>query len=322
MSNRGLVARSNGPLWAVSVYFNPSGYRRRLWNYRVFREQLAAPLLTVELGFDGRFDLTGDDADLLIQLPGRDILWQKERLLNLAVQALPPEVTKAVWLDCDVIFERADWPHLAEQALDEFPLVQAYTEMIRLPREDHPVPPATFERFEAGRPAICSLVSPSADLRTVCREFPRLPGRALPGPIGFGWAFRRELIERHSFYDVGILGGGDMSLVAALAGCYDLAIEHHHLNSLASEHYLHWARPLHAEVGQQVGCLPGRIAHLWHGEMQHRGYDSRYAGLRQFAFDPARDIAHDERGVWRWASHKPEMHAYVAEYFASRREDG
>jgi len=81
-------------LWAITCYFNPVRYERRLANYRRFREHLSVPLLTVELCYDGRFDLDDGAADVMLQLPGTDVMWQKERLLNVAVAALPPECTK------------------------------------------------------------------------------------------------------------------------------------------------------------------------------------------------------------------------------------
>jgi hypothetical protein len=63
--------------------------------------------VTVELSFDGRFDLTDQDADILIQLSGGAVLWQKERLLNLAIKAAPAGVKHIAWFDCDVILQRA-----------------------------------------------------------------------------------------------------------------------------------------------------------------------------------------------------------------------
>jgi hypothetical protein len=76
-------------LWAITYYFNPMRYESRRLNYRVFRRRLGIPLLAVELSFDGISDLGRDDADILVSLHGGDILWQKERLLNLALGALP-----------------------------------------------------------------------------------------------------------------------------------------------------------------------------------------------------------------------------------------
>src|SRR5271169_6865582 len=74
-------------MWAITSYFNPIPYRRRSFNYHVFRRNLDLPLVTVELGFDGRYELTNKDADVLIQIDGGAVLWQKERLLNLALRA-------------------------------------------------------------------------------------------------------------------------------------------------------------------------------------------------------------------------------------------
>ena len=71
-------------LWAIASFFNPLGYQTRLTNYRIFRRHLGVPLLTVEQGYDGRFELDGQDATILVQVPARDVMWQKERLLNLA----------------------------------------------------------------------------------------------------------------------------------------------------------------------------------------------------------------------------------------------
>src|SRR5215204_6644330 len=92
------------PLWAITSYFNPMRYGRRLANYRLFREHLKVPLLTVELSFGAEdFELREGEADILVQLRGQDILWQKERLLNVALGELPSGCTKVVWLDCDVV---------------------------------------------------------------------------------------------------------------------------------------------------------------------------------------------------------------------------
>ena len=74
--------------------------------------------------------------------------------------------------------------------------------------------------------------------------------------------------------------------------------------------------------GAQVAFVPGRLFHLWHGETENRGYKDRYQRLERFAFDPFADIAMDGSGVWQWNSDKREMHAYLRDYFVSRREDG
>lgn len=51
-------------LWAMTSFFNPVKYQRRLENFRVFRKLLEALLVTVELAF-GDFQLTSDDACII-----------------------------------------------------------------------------------------------------------------------------------------------------------------------------------------------------------------------------------------------------------------
>src|SRR5689334_2939258 len=113
-----------GALWAITSYFNPVRYCNRRKNYGEFRRRLDLPLLTVELSFDLGFALGASDAEILIQSSGGDAMWQKERLLNIALEALPPACQKIVWLDCDIVFKRDDWIEAIDRGLDSVPLLQ------------------------------------------------------------------------------------------------------------------------------------------------------------------------------------------------------
>ena len=64
---------SQDMLWAITCYFNPIGYRRRLSSYRVFRRRLNVPLVTVELGYHDVFELTDG---------GGMALYVRDRLLD------------------------------------------------------------------------------------------------------------------------------------------------------------------------------------------------------------------------------------------------
>ena len=120
-------------LWAITSFFNPAGFNSRLANYRVFRERLGIPLLTVEMTFDGNFALNSDDCDILLQLRGEDVMWQKECLLNLAVNRLPAECDLVAWIDCDVVFEAPDWDVALTEALDQYALVHLFDHRVNLP---------------------------------------------------------------------------------------------------------------------------------------------------------------------------------------------
>jgi hypothetical protein len=139
---------------------------------------------------------------------------------------------------------------------------------------------------------------------------------------GYTWAARRELLDRHGFYDGCIVGGGDRAMAGAAYGCHDEVINFAGMNNRQSEGYLAWAEPFHETIGTAVGWTTGDIYHLWHGHMRDRASVQRHGILTRFEFDPSQDVVIDDSGCWRWNTDKPQMHARVREYFASRQEDG
>jgi hypothetical protein len=304
-------------LWAITSYFNPAGWRRRRANYRVFRERLSVPLVTVELAYGPDFELSEGDAEILLQLRGRDVMWQKERLLNVALKALPAHCRKVVWMDCDVIFGSSDWPETVSRQLDRFMIVQPFRSVHHLPPEwTELVPAAAAFTRESVASGIASGMSAAPMLNDIC------PNGSLPRTPGLTWAARRELLDKHDFYDLCIIGGGDRATAAAVYGCFDSVVNFHGMNSRQKERFLVWAEPFHETAGGAAGFVDGDIYHLWHGEILDRASVPRHGILTQFEFDPFVDIAIDGSGVWSWSTDKPQMHACVREYFASRREDG
>lgn len=318
--SRSFPVRQTGTLWAITTYFNPLGYARRLDAYRVFSQALRAPLLTVELGFDNRFYLQRDDADILLRISGRDVMWQKERLLNLALSALPETCDMVAWLDCDILFDQDDWPRRVEALLARHPLAQLYQNV-------HYLDPAWQSGSSLAAHRInsrSSLASGAASGRDVdaCLAHPSPQQRPGTYANGMAWAARRELLDRFGFYDACIIGGGDRAISSAAFGCFEHVRNWHEFNDRQWTYYLEWAEPFHDACRGSVGVLQGDIHHQWHGKASDRGLGTRHGGLRKFDFDPARDIAIDSQGCWAWNSEKPELHAYVREYFRSRREDG
>jgi hypothetical protein len=304
----------------MTSYFNFMGYRRRLANYHVFRQRLGLPLATVELACANDFQLAPGDADLLIQLRCRDIMWQKERLLDIARRALPAACRKIVWLDCDVVFARSDWADEADRLLDRFMVVQGYRRCVDLHRDVVPRGPGLDPSLKHEEPAIaykiaCGTATP--------HDFNRSGHRHLDSAgVGIAWAARRELLDRHGFYDACVVGGGDRAFTCAIYGRFDDVVQAHGMSERRARHYRHWAQPVFQTVRGEVGFVDTDVMHLWHGDLENRGVSERHQRLAGFGFDPEADLAREENGCWRWSSDKPEMHAYLRSYFASRREDG
>ncbi len=297
------------PLWALTSYFNPVGYRRRRANYRAFRERLGVPLVAVELANGAGFELTEDDADVLIQLRDGDVMWQKERLLNVALSALPASCRKVVWLDCDIVFAEEDWAERVSAVLERFLLVQAFS------RVDH---------LSADGDVMCTRPSAAHAIESGLTGSSQFGLPTLHGPgstnNGLAWAARRELLDEAGFYDTCIVGGGDTAMVAAAHGRFEIATRS--MSEKQEAHYLDWARSFHGMVGGEMSFADGLVSHLWHGDFEGRRYRARHDALKRFGFDPLDDIAYTADGGWRWTTAKPGLHQHVTNYFASRNEDG
>ncbi len=321
---------SAGPCWVVTSYYNPMGYRRRLANYQLFRERLPLPLLTVEWSPTGDFELRPGDADLLIQLDGGDLMWQKERLLNIGVARLPPQCTQVAWLDCDLVFEREDLPEAIGAALDAAPLVQLYDRVSFLDR----TPLDALARLGncSGATVLFereSAASAHATAASASRAQPAVPiarqdrdGVWDTPSAGFAWAARRDFLERHPLFDEWIVGGGDSAFFYAAAGRPERVIARHSLAGPHRDHFLPRALDLAAATMGRIAYVPGRIFTLWHGSVEDRQYKSRHSILERHGFNPREFLQRSASGVWEWAHAPKGLPDEIRAYFEQRNEDG
>ena len=310
--------RHTDGLWAITSYFNPMGYQRRRDNYRIFRQHLNLPLVAAEAGF-GAFELSDGDAEILIRIPAGDILWQKERLLNEALRALPNDCRKLVWLDCDIVFGSRDWPERLSRALDRFMVVQPFGRVHQMPRES-PDAELIAARAEFSRPSFGAGIVSGVSAAEAFEQANNRPFAKYA--LGLAWAARRDVIARPGFYDACIMGGGDRAMAAAYHGCFDHVMNRQCMHAPERQWYLDWARPSFDKLRGATGHVDGDVFHLWHGDILNRRQHIRHKDFSRFAFDPSADIAISGHGCWHWSSNKSEMHEYVRSYFESRQEDG
>ena len=309
-------------LWAITSYFNPLGSRRRLANYKVFCSSLAAPLLTVEWSPFGRFELGPNDADVLVQIPGGDLMWQKERLLNLGIARLPQSCTHVAWVDCDIVFDRDDWVAEASRRLDDAPLVQLYERVAYLAPTPMDAPPAIREGLapiEFTREGYVSLLRKSPGTMhalPIAADHPEAI-RAMPSH-GFAWAARRELLTAHPLFDTWIVGGGDNAYLQAAIDRAHSVVEQHALSPRHSDYYLPLADALASAVGRRVDFVPGTIHHLWHGDFAQRQYRARHRILAAHDYDPDAFLRLAPSGAWLWAGVPPTLPVAIGAYFRAR----
>lgn len=99
----------NTKLYAITSIFNPFNFASRYRLYEKFKKHMSdcgVELFTIELAFGhDPFRVTTPDNPMNMQLRTNQILWHKERAVNLAAKQLAhivPDFQYMAWLDADV----------------------------------------------------------------------------------------------------------------------------------------------------------------------------------------------------------------------------
>lgn len=244
-------------------------------------------------------------------------MFQKERMLNLALDMLPAKFDQVVWMDCDIVYVEDDWPDRVGNALKNYSVVQPYKHAVSLPMskttrigESHW---SYYDCYASGR-----IRRSFAYYNMKRKQFASLH----EGHVGYVWAGRREFLEKHKFYDAIVTGAGDLFMVMAFCGFFgwmDHIEEFANLTDAACNHFFDWAFPVQADTNGKVGYTDDLISHLWHGEINNRNYLYKSRALQATKFDPSVDLAIDENGCWRWNSDKPLLHELVEDIFKSQQ---
>lgn len=306
-----LTSGSSG-LAAVCCYFNPCHYRSRYRTYGQFAARIHAakvPLLTVELAIkDDPFEL--DDYPNVLRVRAADVLWHKERLLNIGIERLVEQgFEKIAWLDADIVFRNDDWPMKVSRTLDTHPACQVFRTVFRQRERGN-----TFQAI------------PSSAWDAAVRHSFR---NSLVCP-GFGWAATAETLRQVLLYDRSILGSGD-TLMYLASYCWPLQRDWERsvkdigsirqLSNAMWRDYLSWASRWGAIVRGCLGFADCEIVALYHGTIANRRYGTRDDILMNHEFDPNHDLAYDRNQCLRWNSDKPLLHEEVRSYFITRAED-
>lgn len=279
----------------ITSFFNPTDSTRLKSNYTEFRKHLKQPITTVELTFGDQSFFIKDS--IKIRGNNNNIMWQKERLLNIALQHLPSCFDKVAWIDADILFENKNWFKEAELQLEKFPLIQLFENV----HENQ-----TIDPVHLGQSLGKYLSQHSLENLFVSQW-------AKPG---LAWAAQRTFLQ-HGFFDKAILGGADLYQSIIWLNMLDHPI----LNSLPvtlKNELLDYHGKLLIRGQTPIGYVPGNIEHLHHGRRKNRLWDSRNEWLVKHRFCTKEDIKLEENGIYGWASNKFNLHHKIRDYFCIR----
>lgn len=321
---------------AITSWFNPLGWRSRRRNYDTFRRHLGVPLVTVEWHPEGRFELGPGDADRVVRVAGGDLMWQKERLLEVALAHLPDDARCVAWVDAGVVFADPSWAERTVRALERAEVVQPFataryldaqaTSDLAAGRRRRDDPPSAAGAPSTMRVAaergVAALVED--DLAGLRREGLPGDGRTLPRCPGLAWAARRDVLHDVGLFDRAVIGSGDLLWQLAVLGVAAPWLEEAAslgFGYVARSRYLAWAARVAERVGGRVGWVEGEVAHLFHGHLSDRKYKARHRTFDALGLDVERDLRLDAGGAWALAERRPAWTGFFDAYFRQRQED-
>lgn len=304
---------SSNELIVITTYFNPCKYVTRRRNYDLFMQGLkknGVKCLTVECAFeDQEFELP-ESLDV-VRVRTDAVLWQKERLLNLAASWVPEKYKYIAWLDCDIIFNNPTWVKDCCKALEKHQVVQVFESARRLDRDG--ISDAEPIAYSFG------LIQHMLPQSLECGRYD------VHGHTGYGWAMRRSLFEQVGLYESAISGSADHFMAHAIYDNYGFCVE----NALKHDktqiqHLYEWGNKFYKLVEGSLGFVPGQIEHLWHGSVQDRRYFLRMHDITDLGYNPYVDIIAPMGKPLEWAPtmNNLELKDYFTNYFINRREDG
>ena len=337
-------------VWGITCLFNPYQCKSRYLNYMYFQSRVRKQglrLVTVELAHcPQHLMLNKRDSDILITAIDNSELWQKESLLNLGLSRVPNSASVVCWLDADIIFFEDNWIENLKNNILKYPVVHLFREMVYLSKTETKKIVSDFKivrkgssssgykiKYENKTPNISSLKKIMGSV-AIFHETPK--GKFINGKWGFGWAIRKDIIDRvGGFYNRCVVGGGD---TVFFNGVFwnDLHDKFKDRYSVSQREDIdRWVGELQNEImiskkksfyhsKANAGYLNGTIGHLWHGSFKSRNYFDRYQILLDGDFNPYLDLTLSQ-GCLQWnqcdKGIKATMIRGVANYLKNRAYD-
>jgi hypothetical protein len=260
----------------ISCFFNPKNDPRRAKNWHTWRNALSdveIPIISIELSFNSKFETYSE-----IKLAGNEnnLLFQKETLLNIALNSLDDSIDKVIWLDCDIVFDNKDWLKKTESSLEKYPLVQLFDEV--------------------------TIIGENVSKKFNGHIFNYENNILSTGSVGYAWAAQRSVLK-HGFYDRQIAGTGDSALAIAGLGKFksEWAKE---LSDPLRKDWLKWGAKFFMETKGEVNYVENKITHLNHGPRSK--YSERNNFLSNENFDPNKHLKKDNQGLLSWTDEASE----------------
>lgn len=264
---------------------------QNLHNFICHMESFNIPVYGVELLLPGQISTT-KQYDTWKQVNGTDknILWQKEALLNIAESFVPSKYDAIAWIDADIKFDNNSWVEDTLTELEFCDFIQLFKHAFWLDIDGNVIQEAS------------TVVNHNTE--------------TWEGHTGFAWGCKRETWKRiGGLYDRCFSGGGD-KVMASIFTEKEIMLMYKINTYVGSniEPFLEWYRGIRNVVTNNI---EGSVYHAYHGDIRKRQYGSRK--LYTHEIDGFKDIVKNQDGVLEWDINTPQLFTdHFKNYFKSR----
>jgi len=305
-------------IWAVCTYFNFTKCKYRLKNYQIFKKNIKdhdIKLLCVEFSPNGDFVLEDNDADVLIRLGGGDIMWQKERMLNIGIDMLPQNTDIVIIADTDIIFSSKNLVPFLQYEMSRYHAVQCFSTVSHFkPFVDIDLMNADFSSINITDDNIFML-----DRQPGCMFAYETVANFQQGVSGYAWAFRYKTIKDIKLFEYNIIGGGDRITASAFMG---LPVASPFVAGINSNIYFNYLKKIkdYGLTRNDISFIDQvYIYDLFHGFHKNRDYENRHKILKKHNFDAEKDLIGIPEQPFRFADHvNNDLKLEIINYFYSR----
>lgn len=292
--------------------FNPTQSVRIVQNWLyVWNKFVNAgiPVYGIELLFPWQRSASLADAFKTITVRSDSIMFHKEKLLERLEREVPATYTKLCWVDCDIVFQKADWYDATSAMLNTVPVVQPYGRCQWLAPDL--------------RTPLIKNNSAAANIGEIRVAHAAGISDRLNGHPGFAMAMQRGFVKHFTW---SVVGGGDAVFFRGICGLIS-EFANPRMRELMEPVCNDWVATVNAHGPiPEIGCVSGDIWHMWHGSISSRQYYDRYAQFIAVVPKAVKDmrelLVENADGVWSWrADVRGPLNKMMLHYFNGRDDD-
>jgi hypothetical protein len=311
-------------LHVVTCVYNPIRWENRIKHAKRFIEQMldhGVNLTVVECALGRRpHDLSDRPHFEHIGVRAETVAWNKESLINIGIYRSRFQTPYIAWIDADVEFRNRSFASDTVHALQQYAVVQPWSEALDLGPKGEPM----FIKGFHVQTSFAKVWHELQDIKAIANGVPEYAaGWKYPHP-GYAWAIRRDVLNNiGGLIEVSGLGAGDHQMAMAFIGKTENSI-HGQTHANYQNMIWAWGQRAYKYVQGNVSFVQGTVEHWWHGEKEGRRgrrYQERWKVLIDEGYDPVTDIRKNLDGVTELACNKPRLRHKIDQYMRQRCED-